>query len=128
MKLSAVLLAALVLLAACSSGSPGPVLEEFPVRGYVHAGPTCPTVQNPPASGCEDRPVVGARLSIVDASGAPVEDVTTDSEGRFSADLPAGDYTLVPQPVEGLLGTAPAQGFTVPVAGELDVAYDTGIR
>ena len=40
-------------------------------------------------------------------------------------------YTLTPQPVNGLLGTAPPLKFTVSATGSsvgLDVTYDTGIR
>ena len=41
-----------------------------------------------------------------------------------------GDYTLEPQPVEGLMGTAQPMPFTVADGAVtwLDVAYDTGIR
>ncbi len=42
--------------------------------------------------------------------------------------LPEGSYILVPQQVEGLLGTAMMQGLEVPSPVILDVAYDTGIR
>ena len=129
MKLLAATLAAILSLAACSSGSsPAPTATLYPVEGRVHAGPTCPTMSDPPAPGCEDQPVGGAHLVILDPSGGRVTEVVTDTSGRFAVELPGGEYTLVPQPVEGLLGTAPEQEFAVPGADELDVAYDTGIR
>ncbi len=74
--------------------------------------------------------VAGAVLSVVDGSGKEVATVTTDASGLFRFDLAAGDYTLEPKPVEGLMGTAQPMPFSV-ADGELtwlDVAYDTGIR
>ncbi len=129
MKFLPVLFGTLLFLVSCSS-VPSTTTDEpsYSVEGLVHAGPTCPTAADPPAPGCEDRAVEGARLRIVDSSGRPVAEVTTDASGHFTVELPAGEYTLLPQPVEGLLGTAPEQNFDVPTSGELDVAYDTGIR
>ncbi len=99
------------------------------VSGLVHAGPTCPVVQDPPDPGCDDRPVSGAVLVVLDRSGREVARPVSDSAGRFVTELSAGFYTLQPQPVDGLLGTAPAQDFEVAATPvELDVSYDTGIR
>ena len=96
----------------------------------MHAGPTCPVVGDPPDPACDDRPVEDAVLLVEDASGALVARIQTGEDGTFHVVLPEGTYHLVPQPVEGLLGTAPAQDLVVadgPVDG-IDVAYDTGIR
>ena len=100
------------------------------MSGYAHAGPTCPVVQNPPDPRCEDRAVVDALLVVFDGHGEAVAEVLTDSEGRFAVHLTAGTYTLTPQAVAGLLGTAQPQEFTVGpgASADLDVAYDTGIR
>ncbi len=64
------------------------------------------------------------------AGGAEVARFTTDATGLFRLGLLPGDYTLVPQPVEGLMGTAAPMPFTVTDGDEtfLDVGYDTGIR
>ena len=62
--------------------------------------------------------------------GHPAAKVRTTAEGAFSVVLPPGEYTLIPEPVEGLLGTAAAQDVVVetgPVEG-IDFSYDTGIR
>ncbi|NNC91634.1 MAG: carboxypeptidase regulatory-like domain-containing protein [Acidimicrobiia bacterium] len=99
------------------------------VAGYVHAGPTCPVVRFPPDPACDDLPVAGAVLVVTTEAGKELGRVESDVTGRFELGLPAGTYSLVPRPYDGLLGTAPAQDFVVearPV--ELDVAYDTGIR
>jgi hypothetical protein len=116
------------LLAGCGEATPADA--GFRVTGHVHAGPVCPVQQNPPDPACADNPVSGATLVIVDDAGDRVAEIRTDASGDFEATLPAGDYTLVPQPVDGLLGTAPSQTFTTGrgLAPVLDVAYDTGIR
>lgn len=62
--------------------------------------------------------------------GDLVERAVTGADGRFAADVPAGDYRLEPQPVPGALGT-PAPSRVAVGAGEtarVAVRYDTGIR
>ena len=100
------------------------------VRGTVTAGPTCPVVTDPPDPACADRPVGGAVLVVYGANGAEVDRVTSDADGGFALELVPGSYRLVPQPVEGLMGTAEAVEFTVEYGAvqELSVVYDTGIR
>ena len=54
----------------------------------------------------------------------------SDADGRFSVDVAAGAYSVIPHAVPVLLGTAAPIDVTV-AAGEqvdLDVRYDTGIR
>lgn len=128
-KIAAVAMLTLAaLLAGCGKATPADA--GFRVTGHAHAGPVCPVQQNPPDPACADKPVSGATLVIVDDTGDQVAEVRTDATGDFEAMLPAGNYTLVPQPVDGLLGTAPSQTFTTGQgpAPELDVGYDTGIR
>jgi hypothetical protein len=99
------------------------------VAGYVHAGPTCPVETSPPDPDCEDLAVAGAVLIVRTKEGEEVTRVESADDGRFRLRLVPGAYVLEPQPVDGLLGTAPPQEFVVgsePI--ELDVAYDTGIR
>jgi hypothetical protein len=98
------------------------------IQGVVSAGPTCPVVTaNDP--NCNDRPVAGATILILDASGREVARLVTDAAGRYAATLPAGPYTVEPQPVEGLLGTAEPVAATVRDGFvTVDLAYDTGIR
>jgi hypothetical protein len=110
--------------------SPAPAVATQLLRGRVLAGPTCP-VARPGQSGCDDRPVAGARIDVTTAAGAPVATLVSDAGGMFSARLAPGRYVLTPQPVEGLMGTA--QPIEVNVAAgqstaELTVSYDTGIR
>lgn len=121
-------LAALVLIAGCAPGpSVGPSGR---IAGLVSAGPTCPVVTDPPDPECADRPVAGAVIAVLDAAGNEVARVSSDAAGRFSLALVAGSYRLVPQPVEGLMGTAAEVPVTVAAgdAAEVSLAYDTGIR
>lgn len=99
------------------------------VGGRVLAGPACP-VESPNDPACTPRPITGAVLVIDGAGGQEVARVTTDASGQFLINLRPGSYTLSPQPVEGLIGTAAASSFTVVDGSEafVDVAYDTGIR
>jgi hypothetical protein len=96
--------------------------------GRVTAGPTCP-VERPNDPACAPRMVAGAVLIVRDGAGKEIARVTTDASGLFRFALAAGEYTLEPQPVEGLMGTAQPMPFTVTDGITwLDVAYDTGIR
>lgn len=121
-------LAILSVLAACE---PAPATSEVSVEGVALAGPTCPVVTDPPDPNCADRPVAGAEIIAIAADGTEVARGRTDAEGRIELILPEGTYDLVPQPVEGLMGTASAVSVRVEEGVALDeviFAYDTGIR
>lgn len=101
------------------------------VAGVVTAGPTCPVVTQPPDPACSDRRVDGAVIRVVDADGRQVAEATSAADGSFGLRLAPGDYVLLPQPVEGLMGTAPEQELRVPPGGgsaPIAISYDTGIR
>lgn len=115
-----------VAVAACDQPATGSVVSIVAV-----AGPTCPVVSDPPETNCDDRPVDGAVIIVRDEGGAEVARTTTDAEGMATVELPPGRYLLEPQPVEGLMGTAPPIDVTViqdAVMDPVTVAYDTGIR
>ena len=101
------------------------------LRGEVVAGPVCPVVTEPLEPGCADRPVPGAEL-LIEVGGGDGGQIRTiaDENGLFELQLSAGTYTLVPQPMEGLLGTAAPVSLEIGVGTttELSVVYDTGIR
>ena len=100
------------------------------IGGRALAGPTCPVVSEPPDEACADRPVAGAVLIVRTEDGEEALRLTTDADGRFQGTLAPGLYTLVPQPVDGLMGTAPEQSITIEgdLSADLIVTYDTGIR
>lgn len=99
------------------------------ISGLALASPVCPVETNPPDPACAPRPVVGAIVLAVAESGDRVE-TTTGPDGRFSFDLAAGRYQIVPQPADGLMGT-PGPIEVEAASGSIDVGvlmYDTGIR
>lgn len=101
------------------------------VRGIALAGPTCPVETVPADPACADRPVEGAVIVALDDAGVEVARATTGADGTFTLGLAPGSYRLVPQPVEGLMGTATEQQVGVAAGermAELTLAYDTGIR
>jgi hypothetical protein len=100
------------------------------VGGVALAGPVCPVETVPPDPGCAPRPVAGAVIVIRDAGGSEVARAMTGADGSFFAELPAGDYVVEPQPVEGLMGTAvPLEVSVVDgLPSEVKLDYDTGIR
>ncbi len=123
-------IAVAVVLAACTPAGATPAAATYELSGHVLAGPVCPVVRQPPDPSCADRPVSGASLVIRDSSGAEVQRVTSNAAGRFTLRLAAGLYSLVPQPVSGLMGTAPPVALTVQPGALVEpvVTYDTGIR
>jgi hypothetical protein len=125
---------ALVLTVLTLAACRGPTASDLPLlelTGIAVAGPTCPVVRDPPDPACDDRPVAGATLVVTDQAGTEVARIDTDADGRFAVVLAPGTYRLVPQPVEGLLGTAtPVEVSLVPGTDpeRIVLAYDTGIR
>jgi len=98
------------------------------VSGTALAGPTCPVEQLPPDDRCSPRPVNNAVLLFIDQAGRQAAEAVTDADGHFAASLPPGTYTLVAQPVEGLLREPPPETVVVNGPVVLTVRYDTGIR
>jgi hypothetical protein len=117
----------MVVAAACNQ----PVATPTPktgVLGRVTASPTCP-VERPGESPCI-RTVAGAVILALDSNGREVARATSDAAGAYFLPLAPGTYRVVPQPVEGLMGTAAEQPVTVTSGApvQLDFDYDTGIR
>jgi len=120
------------LLAFGLAGCAGPAASsgKVAVSGRAVAGPTCP-VERPGDPACAPRPVAGATLVVTTSNGAEVGRTRTAEDGSFTILLPEGDLTLVPRPVEGLLGTAEPIPLVVRLDSPpplVDVLYDTGIR
>jgi hypothetical protein len=98
------------------------------VTGRVVGGPVCP-VEQPNDPACDPRPVPGAVLLLRSADGSELV-VTTDESGLFSVELPAGEYVIEAQQLDGYV--APPQPIAVVVeeggSTEVELEYDTGIR
>ncbi len=98
------------------------------IQGRVLAGPTCPVVTLDDPS-CDDRPVAGATILVLDVRGTEVARLLTDAGGNYAVALPAGQYTIEPQPVEGFMHLAKPVAVTVgDGVASVDIAFDTGIR
>ncbi len=131
---SALVIIATATLAACGSDGGGVDVTDpggtARIEIVAQAGPTCPVQQDPPAGECGPAPVAGAVVVLTDPAGAEIARGTTDASGALALELAAGAVTVAPQPVDGLLGTAPPIDITI-VAGQtlvVTVDYDTGIR
>ena len=120
------------------NGEPVPV-EAWPspmgagrtgIGGIALAGPVCPVETVPPDPACAPRPVAEAVVLIRVGGGSEVARAVTGADGIFFVELPAGEYVVEPQAVQGLMGTAGPQCVSV-VAGSavaIQLDYDTGIR
>lgn len=100
------------------------------IRGTVVLGPTCPTGSEP---GAHD-PVpcltpYAAELVILDLENVVVERVTSGGDGKFTVELPPGEYVITPEAGDPYPIAQPVP-VTV-VAGQyvdVEINYDTGIR
>lgn len=121
-----------------SEGGPPVPAEAWPAPGgagrtgisiVATAGPTCPVV-TPNDPRCQPSAVTGAVIVVRAAGGAEVARAETDAAGTVFIEVPAGDYVVEAQPVEGMMGTPEPLDVTVADgAGTLAaLAYDTGIR
>lgn len=119
-------LVGLILVAACGETQ----VATFDVSGVALAGPICPVETDPPDPACAPRPVVGAVIEAIDSSDSVQASAVTGIDGTFTLSLPAGDYIIVPQPAEGLMGVAsPVEVVVSDSPVDLGVLeYDTGIR
>lgn len=120
-----------LLVVACSPApavTPGPMLVTL--SGTAVAGPICPVERLPPDPACAPRPVEGARILVVDLNGAQVAEGMTDAAGAFSIELLPGSYTLLSQPIDGLMGVPSPHAVDVGHDGADGIVldYDTGIR
>jgi hypothetical protein len=98
------------------------------IQGHVMAGPTCP-VEKPNDPACADRPMAGVTIVVVTAAGNEAARTTTDETGFYAVTLPAGPYTIEPEPVAGMIhGSPPVQVTVGEGVTTVDIPYDTGIR
>jgi carboxypeptidase family protein len=98
------------------------------IEGHVMAGPTCP-VEKPNDPACADRPMAGVTIVVLTAAGDEAARTKTDDNGYYAVTLPAGPYTVEPQPVAGMVHGSPPVAVTVgDGVTTVDIPWDTGIR
>jgi len=105
--------------------------EKGTITGTVMLGPACPIVKDPPDPQCADKPYK-TTLQIIEIGSprsSPFAVAESDSQGRYSMELPAGEYSVQ------VIGDSPIQhcnGQTVTVepniTKEVNLSCDTGIR
>jgi hypothetical protein len=100
------------------------------IRGTVVLGPTCPVGQDPGAN--DPVPCVtpyAASLVVTDSESAVVAHVSSGADGRFTVDLPPGEYVVTPATSDSYPSAQPVS--VVVAAGQyasVQINYDTGIR
>jgi len=102
----------------------GPIVSG--VKGQALIGPMCPVVQTD--APCPDQPHQ-TTLIVLTLDGREATRFRTDAEGKFAADLPAGDYVLHPENANGLPFAADVP-FTV-IENQFTtviITFDSGIR
>jgi hypothetical protein len=97
------------------------------VQISVVAAPVCPVEKNPPDPTCAPRPLAGVEIKL---SGPRTVTLISNADGIAIGTLPAGSYTVTPQPTKLAMGTAGAFALIVPASGSIGATatYDTGIR
>jgi hypothetical protein len=122
----------ILVLAACGDTDDPAEVQAATARLEITAlaGPVCPVETDPPSPECAPQPVDSATIVVADGDGAEIARAETGPEGMVGFDVIPGEMAIVPQPVEGLLGTAPMITVTVTAGQTLRVTvdYDTGIR
>jgi hypothetical protein len=119
----ALLFVAVILLVGCHRSAP----PGTGIRGVVNLGPTCPVES--PVSPCPDRPFQGD-VQATSTEGDTTR-VTTDEQGRFSLDLPAGSYVLVAVSPSGSGPPTPVPQTVQVQTGaytQVTLEVDSGIR
>ncbi len=131
------IIAAVVVAAACSGADGGPSTADAVLSGTVTAGPTCPVAvsSNDGATvnehtACAPRPVEGAHVRVSAFDGRTAIRVFSDADGYFEVTLQPGSYEVSADPVDGLVGVPDSVVVTVIEGGSvhLELRYDTGIR
>ncbi len=143
----ALVLALALVLTACGGGEalsagdvvqptqpPAPTPTVIPpavgtVTVLAESGHHCPVVTAETEDECADRPVVGAVVGVLDSAGGEIDRGTTGADGRVSFSLPAGEFIVVPQPIDRYMFQPGPRDVTVldGVVTEVRAFYNTGV-
>lgn len=111
-----------------STGGSADMSVEGTLHGMVTVSPVCPV--ETPDDMCRPRPLANRQVQIKGSDGKLII-MTTDQQGTFSVQLPAGRYLIEVQSVSyPMRQRAPLTAVSV-VAGqtsEINIPIDTGIR
>lgn len=119
-----------VVIAVCAAGVLGScaVPAKSGINGHVTVDAGCPETID--STACAEIPLP-AQIRLKDASGATVGETTTNDQGEFQLELPAGTYELHASNLAGLtLPAAPPEQVVVATGSftEVKVSFDSGVR
>jgi len=110
---------------------PAVKIQPAGIKGVAMLGPFCPVESIPPKPECADRPYK-TDLVITSPDGSQIlKQFSSDANGKFSVDLPPGEYLIESNPNGKLFSHCASQG-TIVVEKEkytnIILHCDTGIR
>jgi hypothetical protein len=101
------------------------------IKGIAMLGPMCPVQKNPPDPKCADRPY---KTNLIITSRPPsqiVKSFSSGTDGRFSVDLPPGEYAISSADTASIFSHCSSQG-SIKVENnkyaDVTINCDTGIR
>ena len=98
------------------------------MTGHVTVDAGCPEMMA--STPCPDIPLP-ARITVKDRSGTTVREATSNDQGEFRLELPAGTYELQAANLSGApMPSAPPQDVVIKAGSftEVKVAFDSGVR
>jgi len=133
---------AMLVLLLAGAGCAADEAASGTVRGTVVLSPPCPVEMYPleptpgpsipgPTTDACGGPVSGATVrAFADGSEKPAATVTTGSDGRFTWELPEGNYRLEAVPSSSATGLGVPLDVTVTAGSAVDVTLriDTGVQ
>jgi hypothetical protein len=103
-------------------------ISQGTLHGTVTASPVCPV--ETPDDVCRPRPLANQQVQIKGPDGISIT-ITTDQQGTFSLQLPAGRYLVEVQPVSYPMRQRTPLTAVFVTAGQvtdINIPLDTGIR
>lgn len=120
-----------VVIAVCTAAILGSCVTEpanSGIKGHVTVDAGCPEIKD--STPCSQIPLP-ARISIRNISGTTVRETTSNDQGEFQLEIPAGTYELHAENLSGApLPYAPPQHVVIEAGSytEVNVAFDSGVR
>ncbi|SRR5258708_1071339 len=132
-KFAGLIFVAGLLFSACSvstiSLAPSQASQSG-IKGKVLLGPTCPVMRNPPDPQCAEKPYQTQFVLTTPDQSQVIKEFSSDTQGKFSVDVPAGAYFIRSAPGAKILPRCSNASVTVTsnTYANVIVSCDTGIR
>ena len=101
------------------------------IKGTAMLGPICPVMKNPPDPKCADRPYATNLVATMLNQPENIKEFSSDFNGKFSVDLPAGEYTINSADTAKMFSRCSSDGAIKVEKDkytEITLNCDTGIR